>query len=720
VPSITVAVALRTRLLLQILPLVALAIAAVTATAVAVASKHQKRAVYAETQRLIEREAQTFETRANAGQQTAHDLAAMLEGDPRRNRAAAGAMVTRTAERHPDLYATWVAYDANGYDGRDADFKGGVEPHSDVDGRFAIWANRPHGTKVEPSAFANDGGEWTDEDYFRVPLTTNRDFTVEPYLDTGVMMTSYTTPIRRHGRAVGVAGVDVTLASLDAQTCRIKVLDRGYAYVAAPSGLLVSFPAKKGWTGKKSLKLKAGETTDPIAKRDVVVFTAPVRTGGWTFVAVAPKDEILASVHQLRTTLILIGLAALLLIGGALVLVAQRIARPVRAVADAAERVAAGELDIELHARTGGEVGRMADAFTAMAGSLRDQAGVAQAIAGGDLTRDVHPRSDRDTLGLALRDMGERLRTMVAEVSGTSRGLSEASGQLAHNSSETGRAIDEIAGAVGDVAGGAERQVRAIAALREAGETVAGAAQEGAGHAEDTVRAAAHARDTAEHGMAAAAGATTAMDAVTAAVNDATDAIRALGARSERIGGIAETITSIAAQTNLLALNAAIEAARAGEQGRGFAVVAEQVRTLAEESQAAAADVATLIGEIQDETTRTIALVEEGARRTGEGVETVHEAAGAFAAIRDGIGEVDRRVERIAAVIARVEASASAMGSDLAEVAEVAETSSASTEQVSASAQQTSASAQEIAASAQDLARTASRLDELVGQFRTE
>ena len=66
----------------------------------------------------------------------------------------------------------------------------------------------------------------------------------------------------------------------------------------------------------------------------------------------------------------------------------------------------------------------------------------------------------------------------------------------------------------------------------------------------------------------------------------------ATSARSrEQIGGIVDTITDIAEQTNLLALNAAIEAARAGEQGRGFAVVAEEVRKLAEESQAAAGSI---------------------------------------------------------------------------------------------------------------------------------
>ena len=84
-------------------------------------------------------------------------------------------------------------------------------------------------------------------------------------------------------------------------------------------------------------------------------------------------------------------------------------------------------------------------------------------------------------------------------------------------------------------------------------------------------------------------------------LNEASLKVDTLAGRSQEINGIVDLISGIASQTNLLALNAAIEAARAGEAGRGFAVVASEIRSLAEKTALATADIVHKIGEIQAE-----------------------------------------------------------------------------------------------------------------------
>jgi len=184
---------------------------------------------------------------------------------------------------------------------------------------------------------------------------------------------------------------------------------------------------------------------------------------------------------------------------------------------------------------------------------------------------------------------------------------------------------------------------------------------------------------------------------------EAQEAIRALGVKSEQVGGIIATITGIAQQTNLLALNAAIEAARAGEQGRGFAVVAEEVRKLAEESQEAAQSIADLITAIQTDTQRTIALVESGADATTGGVETVGAAQTAFVRIGEAVTDVTSRTGEIISAIERVATAAEKVQTEIGESAAAAEQASAATQQVSASTQEVSASAEEASASTQEV-----------------
>jgi methyl-accepting chemotaxis protein len=309
----------------------------------------------------------------------------------------------------------------------------------------------------------------------------------------------------------------------------------------------------------------------------------------------------------------------------------------------------------------------------------------------GQIGRAVNDITERTGASLrAYNDTRSALGELIGKVQGASTTVADASQQIAANSVEAGRAIDDIALAVGEVASGAERQVAMVGQARES--------------AEQTGAQAGDARRAAHDGVAAAQQASRAMEAVRESTSSVTEAIRELASRSEQIGGIVDTITGIASQTNLLALNAAIEAARAGEQGRGFAVVADEVRKLAEESQKAASTIAGLIEEIQADTTRTVEMVEDGVTRTEDGVAVVEQVRAAFEQIGAQVEEVTRQVEEIAQATS--------------EVASVAQQSSASSERVSAATEQTSASAQEIAASAQELASTARRLEELATAFR--
>jgi methyl-accepting chemotaxis protein len=309
------------------------------------------------------------------------------------------------------------------------------------------------------------------------------------------------------------------------------------------------------------------------------------------------------------------------------------------------------------------------------------------------------------------------LTTMIDQVAQSAQALSASSQQMASTSEEAGRAVGEIAHAVSDVAQGAERQARTAESTRAVADEMSTATTQGSEAVHETASAAEAARSAALDGQTAAGRSATAMTEMHQVSAGTIAAMEELGEKSERIGGIVDTITGIAGQTNLLALNAAIEAARAGEQGRGFAVVAEQVRKLAEESQDAAASIASLVEEIQGSTAHAVEVIGSGSASIEECVAASAVTEEAFTRITGSVADVHGRIEQIAVVMDRITGSADRVRDDIADVAAIAEESSASSEQVSASTQETSASTQQVAASAQELARTAEELEALCARF---
>ena len=425
-----------------------------------------------------------------------------------------------------------------------------------------------------------------------------------------------------------------------------------------------------------------------------------------------------AAYKSARTLSLVLLLVAVVTATAIALVLSRQIRSGVAQMLTAAKGIARGELDQNVTPRTRDELGDTALAFGEMIAYLRETADAAEAIGEGDLTVEVVPNSDKDELRVSMRKMADNLNGIVGELSSSAGTVSSASQQLTSTSEETSKAVTEIATAIGDVAQGAESQVRRVSEVREAMNEAVNAVLSSARSAEEAAVVAEQARETAQQGVMAVEQADAAMSAVQANSQDTAQAMADLADKSRQIGQFIQTITGIAEQTNLLALNAAIEAARAGEQGRGFAVVAEEVRKLAEESQKAAGTISGLVKEIQDETERTVDVVEDGVRRTEQGAETVAQARTAFEAIGLAVEDMTARIESIAAATQQITASTERVNEDIGGVATVAESSSATAEQVSASTQETSASAEEISASAQELSSTALLLEELVGRFK--
>ncbi|WLE00407.1 methyl-accepting chemotaxis protein (plasmid) [Agrobacterium leguminum] len=274
------------------------------------------------------------------------------------------------------------------------------------------------------------------------------------------------------------------------------------------------------------------------------------------------KQAAASDYEWTRTLLIGASVIAVLIALATAFWIALGISSGLRKIMTVAEAVSIGDLDQNVEIKTNDEIKDLVARINMMTGNLRNTAGIADRIADGDLTVMPKPLSDKDTLGLALERMVERLRGIVADALSASDNVSSGSQELSASSEQLSQGATEQASSAEEASASMEEMAANI--------------KQNADNAAQTEKIARQSSKDAE--------------ASGEAVNRAVVAMRTI---AEKISIVQE----IARQTDLLALNAAVEAARAGEHGKGFAVVASEVRKLAERSQAAASEISSLSGE---------------------------------------------------------------------------------------------------------------------------
>jgi methyl-accepting chemotaxis protein len=322
-----------------------------------------------------------------------------------------------------------------------------------------------------------------------------------------------------------------------------------------------------------------------------------------------------------------------------------------------------GDLNQNIDIHRNDEIGALATTFNNMVAYLKEMAAVSMAVAAGDLSVEVVPRSKRDTLGNAFVRMSHGLQELVRTTRDSAGQVSAGSSQVAGAADESAKvsvqassAIEEVTSTmhemsinVQNVVKNTQVQASSVAETSASIDQMVTSIQRVADTAKVLLDIANRSREEVVTGIKTMEKATDGLNRTNQAIQSSAQIINVLGHRADDIGKIIEVIDDLAEQTNLLALNAAIEAARAGEHGLGFAVVADEVRKLAEKSTQSTKEIADLIQSIQHEARQAVENMERSTRIVEEGLSLGNDLGSALHKISNVVTEVYKFSQEIGA-----------------------------------------------------------------------
>lgn len=499
------------------------------------------------------------------------------------------------------------------------------------------------------------------------------------------------TPIKDNtGEVIGLMSADISLSSIQEIANSGKVGDTGYIDIVDKQGVLIAHPNKERVLQKesvaqldyisKALNGQSGHITS-IATNGAEALTVfvPIPKYNWAIAAYMPSKEIQNTILSSLFFTLLLSLLAVLCAGITAFFIGRSISRPLQQLASNAGQLAEGDLTGQIKAQGASEINQLSQ---------------------------------------ALNKMQINFQQIIQNIVATSEHVASSSEQLMSGAEQSAQAVEQVAQSITQVASATDKQLSAVGQATTIVTEISSRIQHIAEQANMVSVTSEQAAITAKDGGIAIHTAIEQMNHIESTVIDSAQVVATLGERSKEIGHIINTISGIAGQTNLLALNAAIEAARAGEQGRGFAVVADEVRKLAEQSQDAAKQIATLISGIQSETDKAVKSMNSGTQEVKIGTEVVNNAGHAFQKITTSIEEMLEQIQEISSSIQQIASGSQEIVATMHTIDSISKDTASQTQTVSAATEEQSASMEEISHSSQILSSMAEELQKAVHKFK--
>lgn len=545
---------------------------------------------------------------------------------------------------------------------------------------------------LAPKADLPEGYDPTERDWYKGAEEKNGDvYYSPPYEDAitkDLVITISRAVLDKNGEIVGVAAIDLNMANFSKSINEIKIGDKGYLVIIGEDGKFITHPDEKQIGSDLATTLTLWEDIEKNKEgyseyelNNVDKFSAFMTNEktGWKFVSALEKSEITDGADQVRNIAWILTAIFGVLSAIAAYILGKRIAGNILKVKGALETAAQGDFSARVSVNTKDEFKELEQSFN-------------------------------DTM--------DQLSTSFEKIGVSSKTVLDTSSQLSVITRETNAALSEVALAIEEIAQGSTLQARNVQVSSEQMRGLARQLEDISIVTENMNNVSHRSMELSSKGLEQVELLSDKSSETKSSTTEVASIVQEVNGRMEEINAIIEVITKITDQTNLLSLNASIESARAGEHGRGFAVVANEVRKLAEQSQASAGEIKRIVDSIKAVVKNAVESMERTNLAVTEQDQAVTETKAIFTEILDAVRELVQKADEVQTAIKESNANKDAVSNEMESIAAVSQQTAAATEEVAASAEQISATMNSFTQHANGLKDLSEQLDSEIKKFK--